>query len=40
MRPVQDSLGIIERVTDGEGEIIDASDAFIIVVFIVVRRSA
>ncbi len=40
MHPVQDSLGIIERVTDGEGEIIDASDAFIVIVFIVVRRSA
>jgi hypothetical protein len=37
---VQDSLGIIERVTDGEGETINASDAFIVVVFIVVRRSA
>jgi hypothetical protein len=37
---VQDSLGIIERVTDREGKIIDASDAFIVVVFIVVHRSA
>jgi hypothetical protein len=37
---VQDSLGIIERVTDREGEIIDVSDTFIVVVFIVVRRSA
>jgi hypothetical protein len=37
---VQESLGIIERVTDGEGKIINASDAFIVVVFIVIRRSA
>jgi hypothetical protein len=37
---VQDSLGIIERVTNGEGKIINASDAFIVVVFIVIRRSA
>jgi hypothetical protein len=37
---VQDLLGIIERVTDGEGKIIDASDAFIVVIFIVVRCSA
>jgi hypothetical protein len=37
---VQDLLGIIERVTDGEGEIINASDAFIVVIFIVIRRSA
>jgi hypothetical protein len=37
---VQDLLGIIERVTNGEGEIIDASDAFIVIVFIVIRCSA
>jgi hypothetical protein len=37
---MQDLLGIIERVTNGEGEIIDASDAFIVVVFIVVHCSA
>jgi hypothetical protein len=37
---VQDSLGIIEGVPNGEGEIINASDTFIVVVFIIVRRSA
>ncbi len=38
--PHADLLGIIERVTDGEGKIIDASDAFIVVIFIVVRCPA